>query len=302
MTPSRSRRGFSIVELLVVIAIIGILCSLLMSGVQKARDAANRTACLNNQRQIAIALHVYHDATQAFPPNGTKSFFTAIAPLIDQNNNTGATPVKSFVCPARRSPSANFCDYAGFMPTYSYIMNNKVTQNNPPNYVFTFNAADYYYKSVLGDDDPVRLEDITRGTSNTAMLSEKAVPITAYQGFQFPGDLAWNDPGPPTVQIAYHFTSANNSFSWSDSNGVNYTEQYTYVQSSPIPGAPLASCNTKRQSYFYQDRWWDLSYPWGEGYMGSSHAGGSQPVAFADGSVLIKRWIIPDSTMIQPRQ
>src|SRR5437868_2952930 len=88
------RQAFTLIELLVVISIIGVLIGLLMPAVQKARDAAARSTCANNIKQIGLGLHNYHDAFKSFPGNVTtdsqglvrERWFVKILPYVDQGN------------------------------------------------------------------------------------------------------------------------------------------------------------------------------------------------------------------------
>src|SRR5436853_7197030 len=71
------RRGFTLVELLVVIAIIGVLVALLLPAVQVAREAARRTSCQNNLRQLGMALVNFHDVNNGFPPGRVNASATS---------------------------------------------------------------------------------------------------------------------------------------------------------------------------------------------------------------------------------
>jgi prepilin-type N-terminal cleavage/methylation domain-containing protein len=87
MRRNESRTGFTLIELLVVIAIIAILIALLLPAVQQAREAARRTQCRNNMKQLGLAIHNYHDTHSVFPyawGSVQETWSALILPYIDQ--------------------------------------------------------------------------------------------------------------------------------------------------------------------------------------------------------------------------
>jgi prepilin-type N-terminal cleavage/methylation domain-containing protein/prepilin-type processing-associated H-X9-DG protein len=193
---NRLRHAFTLIELLVVIAIIGVLIGLIVPAVQKIREAANRTTCSNNLRQLGIALHNYASASGFLPGIGTQSssqwaFATQaqILPYVEQTSlhslvdfnvqlmlGSGGSqtlnpphqpaakaPVKLFICPSDGGPDLYQSNGADWSPNnYMVNMGTATTVQS----LTAPNDGLFWYVSQL------RIQEIPDGTSNTLMLAE----------------------------------------------------------------------------------------------------------------------------------
>ncbi len=205
--------GFTLVELLVVIAIIGILVALLLPAVQAARESARRMQCANNLRQISLACLMHVDTHNHFPrgvsDGPTKTCCDAtdrtgwswvyyITPFIEQSSTfdnpndslVNAAYFSTYFCPTRRKPGryggSGRTDYAGSVGSDF----GKYGEDG----VFVRQWKKLTMPAGTPPDQTRRLADITDGTSNTLLASEKQLHWSVW-GTAGGDNEPWNNPG-----------------------------------------------------------------------------------------------------------
>lgn len=211
----RTRHGFTLIELLVVIAIIAVLIALLLPAVQQAREAARRSSCQNNLKQLGLALHNYHDTIGTFPPGRFNccwgTWQVSILPYLEQGNvynlyrNLGGTDAtgpryggapnnqnvtsKRFTvltCPSDQ-PNAPIGSGATALTSHNYAVNYGATgiaQQATLNGVM-FKEAPFSNIKTFG------LRSLHDGTSNTMMMAEVLQGVGVdLRGFTWWGDAS----------------------------------------------------------------------------------------------------------------
>jgi len=189
---SPRRRGFTLIELLVVIAIIGVLIALLLPAVQSAREAARRTQCTNNFKQMGIAMHNYHDTNNALPIGRQtaqrRTWAMSILPFLEQGNLFGAinfsqpfyeranttvvrSSISGFQCPSDE-PSIQEPDTAyprsksNFAANWGNTNFDQNTITSGPAGTVNFNSAPFVTDKSIG------LKSFRDGTSSTLLVGE----------------------------------------------------------------------------------------------------------------------------------
>ncbi len=213
----RRKSGFTLIELLVVIAIIATLVAILLPAVQQAREAARRSTCKNNLKQLGIALHNYHDVYNTFPFRiggtnnetqdtnwGRLSGNIGLLPYIEQaalyDQIMGSLTIGATTF-AANGPAPWRSDYTPWQAKIPSLLcpsqPNHVSTSVHGRTSYAFNTGDSMSvltsnpRGVFGVRSKIGMRDILDGTSNTIMMAERTQPMSNNDigGVAFPSPM-----------------------------------------------------------------------------------------------------------------